>query len=145
MSWFNYYGLIIVVLILVPNIIYSIKKKDEFINPNNKILNVLEQIGRYGSIIFMIFNIPYTYFGFFFKSGLMTYLIINGVLLFSYEIIWIVCWDKNEKFKAYSLSIIPSAIFVLSGILILNIPLMVVASIFALSHITISIKSIKKY
>ena len=36
MSWFNYYGLIIVVLILVPNIIYSVKKKDEFINSNNK-------------------------------------------------------------------------------------------------------------
>lgn len=144
MSWFNYYGLIIVVLILVPNIIYSIKKKDEFINSNNKIINALEQIGRYGCIVFMIFNIPYTYFGFYFKYGLMTYLIINGVLLLSYEIIWIVCWNKHKQFMAYSLSIIPSIIFVLSGILLLNIPLIVIAVIFALSHITISINSIKK-
>ncbi len=27
MSWFNYYGLIFIVLIMLPNIVYSIKNK----------------------------------------------------------------------------------------------------------------------
>lgn len=91
----------------------------------------------------MIFNIPYTYFGFFFEEGLATYLISDGILVLSYEIIWIVCWKKFKKFKAYSLSIIPSIIFILSGILLVNVPLIVVAAVFAASHITISVKSVK--
>ncbi|MCR4662200.1 MAG: hypothetical protein K5765_09430 [Clostridia bacterium] len=144
MGWFNYYGLGIVVLIMIPNIIYSIKKKDEFIKSNSRLLNILEQVGRYGSISFMIFNIPYTYFGFFFGSGLLVYLITNGVLILSYEIIWAICWNKYKKFKTYILSIIPSIIFVFSGIILLNIPLILVSIIFAISHITISINSINK-
>ena len=61
MSWFNYYGLIAIAIILTPNIILSIKDKTYFENKfNNKVFLVLEQIGRYGCMIFMVFNIPYT-------------------------------------------------------------------------------------
>ncbi len=67
MGWFNYYGLIAVAIILIPNIISAAVDKSAFENRyNKKTILALEQIGRYGCIAFMIFNIPYTYFDFWF-------------------------------------------------------------------------------
>ena len=52
MEWFNYYGLIIISIIMIPNIIYAITLKNDFINNyNNKVAIVLEQIGRYGCMV----------------------------------------------------------------------------------------------
>ena len=47
MSWFNYYGLAIIAVIMIPNIVYALKHKSENENSyNNKTVAVLEQIGR---------------------------------------------------------------------------------------------------
>lgn len=49
MSWFNYIGLIFVIIMMIPNIILGFTKKDEFINNyQNKTVETFEQIGRYG-------------------------------------------------------------------------------------------------
>ncbi|MDE6884366.1 MAG: hypothetical protein K2P32_01205, partial [Clostridia bacterium] len=79
MSWFNYYGLAIMAIIMIPNIIYAIKHKND-VAPTyaNKKIVIAEQIGRYGCFILMIFNIPYTYFNFWFDSALIVYLSVNG-------------------------------------------------------------------
>lgn len=87
MSWFNYYGLAIMAIILIPNIIYAIKHKND-VAPTytNKKIVIAEQIGRYGCFILMIFNIPYTYFNFWFDSALIVYLSVNGSLCLAYLI-----------------------------------------------------------
>lgn len=65
MQWFNFYGLIFVAVILVPNLIFALKCKNGFLNSwHNKAVESAEQIGRFGCFGFMIFNIPYTYWGF---------------------------------------------------------------------------------
>ena len=43
--------------------------------------------------------------------------------------------------RAYLLSIIPSMIFLFSGIMIRNIPLIISSIAFAIAHITISLKN----
>ena len=49
MEWFNYYGLIIIAIIMIPNIIFAIKHKEGFANKyQNKAVEIMEQIGRYG-------------------------------------------------------------------------------------------------
>lgn len=142
MGWFNYYGLIIMAIIMIPNIVYAIKNKNDSCNNyNNKIVIVAEQIGRYGCFVLMIFNIPYTYFDFWFNNALVVYLSINGLFCLAYLIFWIICWNKQGKLKALSLSIIPSCIFLFSGIVLANIPLIVFAIIFAINHILISCKN----
>ncbi|MDE6968022.1 MAG: hypothetical protein K2P12_05110, partial [Clostridia bacterium] len=79
MSWFNYYGLVVMAIIMIPNIIYAICHKGEEVSKfQNKIVLILEQIGRYGCFVFMIFNIPYTYFNFWFNHPLIVYLSVNG-------------------------------------------------------------------
>ena len=142
MDWFNYYGLVIMVIIMVPNIIYALKHKNNVENTyKNKAAEICEQIGRYGCFVFMIFNIPYTYFNFWFDYALIIYLSVNGGLCLAYIIFWVVCRKSNGKLKALSLSIIPSCIFLFSGITLANIPLVAFAVIFAVTHILISCKN----
>ena len=45
MNWFNYYGLVIMVILMIPNIIYAATHKNEFASSyNNKIVIIAEQI-----------------------------------------------------------------------------------------------------
>ena len=142
MGWFNYYGLIAVVLIMIPNIVFAIKCKGDICNPYiNKAAYAFEQVGRYGCMAFMVFNIPYTYFNFWFAHALIAYLAVNGVFIVLYCVLWAVFWNKKGKAKTIALSIIPSAIFLFSGVLLANIPLIAFAVIFAVCHILISYKN----
>ena len=144
MSWFNYYGLIAVAIILIPNIIIAIVNKGAFENKyNNKAMIVLEQIGRYGCMAFMIFNIPYTYFNFWFDYALTVYLAVNGALLLLYVLGWILSLKLQTTVKVLWLSITPTVLFLFSGIMLLSIPLISFAVIFGIGHITISFQNRK--
>lgn len=144
MNWFNIYGLIFIVIIMIPNIVFALKCKDGFVNKyNNKFVELFEQIGRFGSFIFMIFNIPKTYFGFYFNNGLILYLIVDSILVALYCLIWAICFKKPSIFRALLLSIIPSILFLYSGVMIRSILLIIFSLIFALCHILISYKNAK--
>ena len=148
MEFFNPFGLFFIILIMIPNIVFAIKCKEGFENPWKskiaKILEIFEQIGRYGCFAMMIFNIPGTYFGFCSDSAFAIYLIVNFILIFSYCLIWIICFRKNNLFKTIALSVIPSVIFLFSGFLSRNLLLIIFAVIFAPSHIGLSVGNEKK-
>lgn len=142
MSWFNYYGLIAVVLILVPNIISAVTDKELFKTKYIcKTILVSEQIGRYGCMAFMVFNIPYTYFNFWFSHALTVYLTVNGVMLALYILGWIVFGKGRSAVKMLWLSIVPTLLFLFSGIMLLSVPLIISAVIFGIGHITVSYKN----
>ena len=142
MEWLNIFGLIFIAIIMVPNIIYAIKCKDGFTNKwQNKIVELLEQIGRFGCFGFMIINIPGTWFGWWADEAFAVYLIANTILVLLYCIIWIICFKKNTVFRALALSILPSAIFLFSGTMSRSILLVISAVIFAPCHILISYKN----
>ncbi len=90
----------------------------------------------------MIFNIPYTYCGYWFAHGETVYIAVNAAAVFAYCLIWIILWNKSNMTKALLLSIIPSGIFVFSGVIIVSIPLLVFSALFAVTHILISVKNI---
>ena len=142
MGWFNYYGLAVMAVVMIPNIIYAVKNKGNVADTyNNKLATVAEQVGRYGCFAFMIFNIPYSYFNFWFDYAIIVYLAVNGGLCLAYLIFWIICRNKSGKLRALALSVIPFCIFIFSGVMLLNIPLICFAVIFAVSHILISYKN----
>lgn len=142
MGWFNLYGLIIIAAFMVPNAIYAAKCKEGFLNLwQNRFVEALEQVGRFGCFGLMIFNIPYTYSGFWFGNALTVYLVVNAVLTAVYCAIWAVCFRKNSVFRTLALSILPCVIFLFSGVMILSVPLIAAALIFAPCHITISYKN----
>lgn len=142
MGQINIFGLVFMVVIMIPNVIFALKCKDGFENRwENKAVEVLEQIGRYGCFAFMVINIPKTWFGWASDEAFALYLIVDVVLVTAYCVIWAVCFKKNSVFRALSLSIIPSVIFLFSGIMSRSVLLMISAVIFAPCHILISYKN----
>lgn len=144
MEWFNIFGFIIICVIMIPNVIFAIKCKNGFENKwNNKYVYTIEQIGRFGCFGFMIINIPKTWFGWWNNEVFALYIIVNIVLVILYCLMWCICFKKNSIFRAFSLSIIPSIIFLFSGIMSRSILLIVSSIIFAPSHIIISYNNAK--
>ena len=144
MGWINIFGLVFMVIIMIPNVVFALKCRDGFENrQKNKIIEVLEQVGRYGCFAFMVINIPGTWFGFRSDEAFALYLIVDAVLIIAYCVIWAVCFRKNGVFRALSLSVIPSVIFLFSGIMSRSVLLMISAIVFAPCHILISYKNAK--
>ena len=142
MDWLNIWGIVFVVIIMIPNIVFAIKCNDGFENNHvNKIIESIEQIGRYGCLGFMIFNVPGTWFGWWSNEAFAIYLLVDTLLIALYCILWIFCWKKNSVFKALALSIIPSITFLFSGIMSRSILLILAALLFSPPHIYISYKN----
>lgn len=142
MEWLNIYGLVLVAIIMIPNIIFAMKCKDGFDNLwVNKPVEMMEQIGRFACFGLMIVQIPGTWFGFWSDETFATYLILNCILVGLYCLVWIVCFKKNSLFRALTLSILPSILFLFSGVMSRSILLIVGALIFAPCHILISYKN----
>lgn len=57
MNWINIFGLILVLLILIPNVIYACKNKKAQNHCTHRLMNILEQTGRYSSMFF--YGVPY--------------------------------------------------------------------------------------
>ena len=144
MGWFNVFGLIFIVVIMIPNVVFAIKNKDGFNNKSgNKYVEIIEQAGRFGCFGFMIINIPGTCFGWWSDEAFALYLIVDVILVMLYCAIWIICFKKNSVFRALALSVIPSVLFLFSGIISRSVLLTVVAALFTPSHIAISYRNAK--
>ena len=144
MGWFNLFGLIIIVVIMIPNTIFAIKCKEGFDNKwSNKTVEIIEQAGRFGCFVFMIINIPGTWLGWRSDEAFALYLITDIVLVMVYCAIWIACFKKSCVFRALALSIIPSVLFLFSGIMSRSVLLIIASVLFAPSHIMISYKNAK--
>lgn len=144
MEWLNVFGLVMVAVIMIPNILFAMKCKDGFVNKwNNKSVETVEQIGRFGCFGFMIINIPGTWFGWWSDEAFAVYLVVDAVLVTLYCVIWAVCFRKSSVFRVLALSIIPSVLFLFSGIMSRSILLTIAAVLFAPSHIMLSYQNAK--
>lgn len=144
MEWVNFIGLIFVLILLVPNIVFAVTHKDGFENTwHNKAIELFEQIGRFGCFILMFVSVPGLTLGFWFEGAKTVYVIAGSVLLFLYCLGWVLFWKGISVRTALALSIIPSLLFIESGIFTLSIPLIILSVIFAVCHITLSYKNAK--
>lgn len=143
-NWLNVFGLILVVLILIPNIIYAIKFKDVKNQCTNKFMNILEQIGRYACMFFMVFNIGLAEFGFTSITAFLIYFLGNTLLLLAYWVIWILFFIKKTPWKSMALAIIPVCIFLICGVTLSHVLLIISAVVFAVGHICVTVQNIKK-
>ena len=104
-------------------------------------LNIIEQVGRYGCMFLMIFNIGIAEFGFASKAMFLVYLIGNAAFLLSYWIIWIFYFKKQTYREQLALAIIPTCLFLLSGITIQHYLLVIWSVIFGIGHIFVTNKN----
>ena len=134
----NIYGLIIMAIVLIPNIIFAIKEKNFESKYYNKVVEIIEQIGRFGSMGLMIFNIPLLEFDYWFNNGKIVYMTLTGVLAVMYCFVWFLYFRKSTMEKAMSLAIIPTIIFLSSGIIQGKVLLIITAILFGIGHIIIT-------
>lgn len=142
-NWLNVLGLIQVVLILIPNIIYTLKFKNVKNTCTNRVMNLIEQIGRYACMIFMVINVGLTEFGFGGIGLFLVYCFGNIVLLLAYWLIWILYFIKQTPWKSIALAIIPVCIFLICGISLEHWLLVISAIFFGVGHIYVTVQNCK--
>ena len=89
----------------------------------------------------MFFTPPFLNLGFKINNAKTIYIITGAILVVLYCLGWIVFRKESSIRKSLVLSILPSILFIESGILSLNFPLIVLSLIFAPCHIIISYKN----
>ena len=135
---FNYFGIIFIIVLMLPNIYASIFKKELFVNKfDDRLLIKLENIGRYLCMILMVINIQDLYGGFKSVEAFVAYLGINIILLGLYYIVWFIFYKFNNIYKNMILGIIPSLMFIMSGILQNHLLLIISGIVFAYAHLKI--------
>ena len=150
---FSYIGLIFLLMLMIPNIIWGNNKPkdyEKYVKKENKILLLLERIGEVLvtclSLIFNDFNINRI-------SNWSILLLIAFVLMILYEIYWIRYFKSKKTMKDMYSSIIgipvagatlPVFVFLLFGIYGKNIFLIISTIILGIGHIGIHLNHKKE-
>lgn len=137
-GWINVFGVVIVIIMMIPNIVYAMKNKGEKNLCTNRCMNIVEQIGRYACIMLMWLPLLVWKFGFASEFEMVLYLAGNGMFLAMYCILFAVYMKHKTMRLALSLAIIPSCIFLLSGIMLRHWLLVIFAVLFAIGHIYVT-------
>lgn len=143
-GWLNFFGVILVILLMIPNLIYLLKGKKRKRNCTNKWMNLLEQIGRYASIVCMVVSIGVTELGFPSVTAFLLYGIGNFLLVIAYWITWFLYFHKPTKRKRIMLAIFPTGVFLLSGVTMQHYLLIVAGILFGIGHLYVTMKDFEK-
>ena len=142
-GWINLLGAGIVLLILIPNVVYALKNKGEENLCKNKVMNLIEQVGRYACMLLMWLPLLVWEFGFASKLSFLLYLFGNGALLLAYWIVYALYLNKKTARRALALAILPTCIFLFSGVLLRHWLLVGFAILFGVGHVYVTGKNIK--
>lgn len=140
-GWINAFGAGIVILLLLPNVVYAIRNRGEKNLCTNRWMNAIEQIGRYACIVLMWLPLLVWKFGFGSAFEMLLYFIGNGALLTAYWIVFALYGRKKTFGRALTLAILPSCVFLLSGLLLRHWLLVGFAVLFAVGHIFVTTKN----
>lgn len=140
-NWLNIWGFAIVVLLLVPNIIYAIKVRNQKNQCTNKLMNILEQVGRYGCMFLMVFNIGNADLGFHSIEAFLIFAFGNALLVIMYWVIWMLYFNKHKRWKQIALTVLPICLFLLCGITMQHYLLILFGIIFGIGHIYVTNKN----
>ncbi len=142
-GWINAWGGMIVVIMLIPNIIYAVKNPGMENKCTNAVMNVTEQIGRYASMALMVVPLLIGEFGFGSVEELFLYFGATVFFLLAYLILWGFYFKKQTRKKAIWLAVLPTLLFLVSGVLLRHWLLMGAAVLFGTGHIYVTIQNNK--
>ena len=137
-GWINLFGAGFVVLLLIPNIVYALKNRGEENLCDDRAMNLLEQIGRYGCIVLMWLPLLVWKFGFRSVPEMLLYFVGNGALLVAYWLVFARYMRKKTAKRALVLAVLPACIFLLSGLLLRHWLLVGFGLLFAVGHIYVT-------
>ena len=143
-GWINGWGATIVIIMLIPNIIFTIRNPHLENKCENAIMNTIEQVGRYRSMALMIVPVLAWKFGFKSVLEMIFYVVVTSVLLLLYLVVWFFYLKSQSKNKAIILALLPTMIFVISGILLRHWLLMIAGILFGIGHKYVTLQNSKK-
>ena len=143
-SWINGWGAMIVIIMLVPNIIFGIKNPYLENKCENVIMNTIEQVGRYTSMILMIVPVLVEKFDFKSVFEMIFYIVVTSSLLLLYLLVWFFYLKSQSTNKSILLALLPTMIFVISGILLRHWLLMIAGILFGIGHIFVTLQNSKR-
>ena len=143
-GWINGWGATIVIIMLIPNIIFTIRNPHLENKCENAIMNTIEQVGRYTSMALMIVPVLAWKFGFKSVLEMIFYVVVTSVLLLLYLVVWFFYLKSQSKNNAIILALLPTMIFVISGILLRHWLLMIAGILFGIGHIYVTLQNSKK-
>ncbi|MCM1101079.1 MAG: hypothetical protein NC398_06815 [Acetatifactor muris] len=137
-NWINWINMAVIACLIAINLIAVKKGISENFRSKYPAINILEQIGRYGSMALMIFPVFVKgwKFGFLSVPEMLIWACVSGLSLVIYGLLWI----KRSSGGAgilYGLAIVPAVLFLLNGILLRHFALVVVSLIFGVFHFLI--------
>jgi len=144
LSIISFFGLLVVVLMLVPNVLYALYHRDQKNRCNRKWVILLEQIGRYACMTLMILPLGIGEFGFPSVANFLFYLAANGILLLTYWAGWFQYWHQPDREHALPLAVVPVCIFLFSGLALHHWLLLVAAVLFGIGHILVTLENHKE-
>lgn len=133
-GWINAAGGLIVALMLVPNVVYALRCPGQENRCKNRIMNLLEQMGRYASMALMVLPVGVWEFGFPNVGAMLVYLIGNFVLLLGYWVSWGGYFRRPGRGLSRALVMLPTCIFILSGITLRHWLLAAAGAVFGIAH-----------
>lgn len=142
-GWINAVGGGLVALLLVPNIVYAVRFPGGENRCRNRWMNLLEQIGRYASMVLMIFPVGVWEFGFPSVGAMLAYLAGNAGLLAAYWIVWGLYFRKQTRRRALALALLPTGMFLLSGVTLGHWLLVLSAVLFGVGHVYVTLENQK--
>lgn len=134
----NIAGGVIMVLILIPNILYAIRNPQQQNKCENRIMNLLEQIGRYASMALMVLPLGVWKFAFPGLAELLLFLFGNAALLIAYWAFWWLYFRSVTPRRALMLAVLPSCIFLLTGLTLRHWLLVISAIVFGAGHVYVT-------
>lgn len=140
-GWINLIGALIVIIMMIPNLLYARKRTFENSVRIPKWVVILEQVGRYASLLLMVLPLGVWEFGFPSVFALLCYLLLNGILLAGYLLVWGSYFRKETRCRAMILAILPVGIFLINGICLHHWLLVCASILFAVGHITVTCRN----
>ena len=134
-NWINWVNVAAVGWLILINVIAARKGLADSFKSKHLIVNILEQIGRYGCMALMIVPV-FTRgwkFGFRSTAEMLLWICLTVLLLAIYSFLW----AKKARGGAavlYGLALVPAVLFLLNGILLRHPALVAAALVFGIFH-----------
>ena len=143
-GWLNILNALTVAYLTLVSFIAAKKGVSESFKSEKKLLNILELVGRLGSMLFMVVPLtPGLMFTFHSGAGMLLWFLMLGMVPTVYAVLWIMKPHTGDG-TLYALAILPTALFLVNGFVLLHPALIVSAAIFGYAHITILRENLAK-
>ncbi len=139
MDWFNFYGVGAMLCLLLPNAIYSAKPHDTQEHCSTHLI-VLETILRFGCMALMVVRFDFADVGFANDADRLRWFWWVGSLIALYWACWLLFARKGAcLWTTLPLTLLPCAVFILTGVWMQSPALIVCGGAFAVVHLIVSL------